>query len=716
MAPEQARGTGEDVDERSDVFGLGSILCTMLTGQPPYVGPGRDEVMRKAAAGDLADAFTRLDASSADGELVQLARACLAVTKEDRPRDAGVVAERVKAYLAGVQERLHAAELERAAAEARATAERRARRIVLGLAVAVLLVLLGGIAGTTWGLLRAEKKQLEAEKQKERAQKAEKETLEDYRESTGDAMEQLIGSKPVLGPQEKSYLEKTLKRWQAFAARTGDDERSRAIRADGHFHVAMLRAKLGQTDEALAGYGEGLAIQQKLADDFPSVGDYRRDLARGRNNLGSLLADKKQWEKAAEQYREALSIQQKLIDDFPDVLEYRKDLAATYNNLGLLLFDQNQWDKAAEQYHKALGIQKTLADAFPNVPSCRKELAGTHNNLGNLLAEQHEGEKATEQYAKALGLYQKLTKESPDVLVYRNELAGVHYNLGIVLKKQRQVEKSVEHFHKALAVQQKLADEFPSVPDYRYNLAGSHTNLGDVLALVGERTKSAEHYLKGSAIQERLAEDFPDRPAYQSDLGMSCCNYGRLLLGSGKLADSLPWFDKAIRALNKVHQQNPRAMNPRLLLCNSHMGRASAHDRMGKHAEAIKDWTRAVELSPSEEQWRFRVHRADSRVRAGQVAEAISEVADLRMSATVGVDQWYDFACIYSVASGKDAEKKQEYAESAMRCLRHAVQAGFKDAAHMAKDKDLDVLRSRDDFKKLLESLAKPKEKGPAGK
>ena len=56
MAPEQARGEGDAVDERADVFALGSILCEILTGEAAFTGRSSGEIHRKAALGDLADA------------------------------------------------------------------------------------------------------------------------------------------------------------------------------------------------------------------------------------------------------------------------------------------------------------------------------------------------------------------------------------------------------------------------------------------------------------------------------------------------------------------------------------------------------------------------------------------------------------------------------------------------------------------------------------
>ena len=52
MAPEQARGEIDRIDERADVFALGSILCEILTGSPAFTGRTSGEILRKAARGD----------------------------------------------------------------------------------------------------------------------------------------------------------------------------------------------------------------------------------------------------------------------------------------------------------------------------------------------------------------------------------------------------------------------------------------------------------------------------------------------------------------------------------------------------------------------------------------------------------------------------------------------------------------------------------------
>jgi serine/threonine-protein kinase len=151
MAPEQARGENERVDKRADVFALGSILCEILTGRPAYEGGNGEDTYCRALRSDLGDTQARLTGCGADPQLLQLARRCLEPERETRPGDAGVLAREITAYLDGVQERLRQAELERTAAQARAAAEKRSRRLTQTLGGLIALTLLGlALAGGWW--------------------------------------------------------------------------------------------------------------------------------------------------------------------------------------------------------------------------------------------------------------------------------------------------------------------------------------------------------------------------------------------------------------------------------------------------------------------------------------------------------------------------------------------------------------------------------------
>ena len=97
MPPEQAQGLAVCV--QSDVFGLGALLCEILTGRSPYRDRDVKKIYTDASLANLDDAHQRLDACAGDERLVQLAKRCLAPNLMDRPLNASLVAAEISGYL-----------------------------------------------------------------------------------------------------------------------------------------------------------------------------------------------------------------------------------------------------------------------------------------------------------------------------------------------------------------------------------------------------------------------------------------------------------------------------------------------------------------------------------------------------------------------------------------------------------------------------------------
>ncbi|MEE8468548.1 MAG: serine/threonine-protein kinase, partial [Planctomycetota bacterium] len=149
MSPEQAGGDVEHLDERTDVFALGGILCEMLTDKPPYPGP-KQYAIAQAAAGKQDEIHERLAACAADSELVALARTCMAPVPADRPRNAGVLVERIGSYLSSVEHRAEAARVEVATEKVKVAEERRRRKLTIALSGSVVLILVAASSAWIW--------------------------------------------------------------------------------------------------------------------------------------------------------------------------------------------------------------------------------------------------------------------------------------------------------------------------------------------------------------------------------------------------------------------------------------------------------------------------------------------------------------------------------------------------------------------------------------
>lgn len=98
-APEQARGELGDIDERTDVFGLGAILHHLLTGRPPYFAPTRAEILERARTGRLDDPELARAPERVPPELVSIFRKACAAARMERYASAGELGEELRAFL-----------------------------------------------------------------------------------------------------------------------------------------------------------------------------------------------------------------------------------------------------------------------------------------------------------------------------------------------------------------------------------------------------------------------------------------------------------------------------------------------------------------------------------------------------------------------------------------------------------------------------------------
>jgi hypothetical protein len=379
MPPEQAAGDWDIVDERADVFALGAILCQVLTGRPPYYGANRDDLLRRARRGDLAETLGRLEKCGADETLIALCRDCLAPERTGRPRNAEHVAQRVATYQAAVQERLRQAELAAARAAVQAQEERKRRRW----AIAFVLLLLAGTALSTWLAVRATDAEKKATEQRDQAEKARQDTAEER----DRALKAEADTKAVLGFFQDNVLS---------AGRPKDQE-------GGLGNKVTLREAVDAAESAIV---EAFA-------DRPLVE------ASIRNTLGSTYRYLGDYPRAIQQHERALALREaKLGVEHPDTLSSRNNLAAAYWSAGrtaeaIRLEEQNLKQREAK-----------LGPEHPDTLTSRGSLAMAYLSVGRIAEAIRLFEQTLQQMEAKLGPEHPHTIQSRSNLAFAYDQAG----------------------------------------------------------------------------------------------------------------------------------------------------------------------------------------------------------------------------------------------------------------------------------------------------
>lgn len=99
MAPEQALGDVESVDDRTDVYALGGLLYYILTGRAPHGGRNTDERLRNAQLGTVTHPVDAAPNRQMPAELVRVALKALQPLSDQRYANVAALKADVESFL-----------------------------------------------------------------------------------------------------------------------------------------------------------------------------------------------------------------------------------------------------------------------------------------------------------------------------------------------------------------------------------------------------------------------------------------------------------------------------------------------------------------------------------------------------------------------------------------------------------------------------------------
>jgi eukaryotic-like serine/threonine-protein kinase len=557
MAPEQAQGRHDLVDQRTDVYGLGAILYEILTGRPPFIAPKTSDIIRKVC-NEAPTPPRQIVAETSPG----LEAVCLKALQKpaaERYTSASELAQEVQRWLADEPVRAFDEPwLTRALRWAR-------RHKTLVTAAAALLVTATIALAISTMLVAGERNEAEAQgKQARRAVNLLTKGAE-------------IGFDDHLDPFQQKFLAGALEYYEEFTSRVASDPAVKLEHGRAYQHMGDIERKLGKFTESEQAYQKAIQILEPLATSDRFGPDAKRSLARTLALLGDLLVRQgRDKGKAEPLYRQAVEIQEplvsapnplaedrlhlgqtlrsqgdlvrldgkftqakpvydqaiKVLDDARAVdakhVEIRNELALATEARGSINRDLGDIKQAGQDYRRAMELLEALVTELPTVARYRESLAKACNSLG--LLEENSGSlvEAERYYRRELPLVERLTQDFPDRPEHGRELARTLSNLGNVLARNRDDGAEVI-LRRAVEINAPLSTKHPEDLQIRFDLAKDYQCLGDLEREQGNSDAAAKSIGQSRSISEALVKAFPDRPRYSELLAMNLAGLGLVM-------------------------------------------------------------------------------------------------------------------------------------------------------------------------------------------
>lgn len=576
MAPEQAEGRIDEIEQRTDVYGLGAILYELLAGKPPFTGSDTRDVLRRVC--EEPPARPREADPKVPQALEAICLHAMAKAPEDRYPTAMHLAEDVRRWLADEPVSVYREPL-----GVRVNRWAKRNRAAVNSIAAVVLI---GIISLSVTAFVVSRERDEARRQRQQARRA----VDDMYTQVAD---QWLEDR--LDPLQRSFLEKALSYYESF---TSEDARDPAVRQEhgrAYLRKGDVLKKLGRHQEAEASYGRAIDVLSALSNERPPVRENRLHLATAHNHLaGSYVAAGGRFPDAVKHYKQALDLQQALVKEAPSST-YRIALAKTEKGLSDLHRLTGRPDEAEADVRQAVELLEPVVAESPKAVEPRQDLAAALDGLGLLLRERSRPREAEEAFRRARDLLEKLVADSPTMPQLRDGLAKVYNSLGLLVREQGTAEEAETILRRQVAQEERLADDFPDRPDYRRALSRSLLNLAVVLKENGRPKEAEPAYRRAQALNEVLAKDFPTVLIYRREQARCLANLGELMATSGKRKDAEAFYRKALAIYEKLAQEAPSVADYSNAIGLTRINLGELLDGNGAPPEAEAEYQKALD-------------------------------------------------------------------------------------------------------------------------